>query len=192
MQKAEQVAHIAAPAEIAMVVPERRQEASDEEDEFVSGEEQSGDDEDDKSEFSVSEDEDGAVPHLHALCCQAPAIRQHRPCDCTPGSIHLGLRWHGTSLTWMTLLNADETARQPDTSHVTEAVDDLVAAKAADQTAAGFSGDALSCMDDESAGGGWNDHNLLSRSCVFTRGVSPSAFAPMQRVQMTQQAVPQG
>jgi hypothetical protein len=44
-----------------MVVPERRQEASDEEDEFVSEEDQSGDDADDKSEFSVSEDEDGTA-----------------------------------------------------------------------------------------------------------------------------------
>ena len=74
-----------------MVVPERRQEASDEEDEFVSGEEQSGDDEDDKSEFSMSEDEDGAVLHLHALCCQAPASGRTGLCDCTPGSVHLGL-----------------------------------------------------------------------------------------------------
>lgn len=42
-----------------MVVPERRAEASDEEeDEFLSGEDRSGDD---KSEFSVSEDEDGAL-----------------------------------------------------------------------------------------------------------------------------------
>lgn len=42
-----------------MVPVERRQEASDEEDEFLSGEEQSGEG-DDKSEFSVSEEEDGA------------------------------------------------------------------------------------------------------------------------------------
>ena len=86
------MAHIAAPSEIAMVVPERRQEASDEEDEFVSGEEQSGDDEDDKSEFSVSEDEDGEVLQLHAFCRQAAAERQHRTVNCSPGSVHLGLR----------------------------------------------------------------------------------------------------
>lgn len=42
-----------------VVSVERRQAASDEEDGFLSGNENSNED-DDKSEFSVSEDEDGA------------------------------------------------------------------------------------------------------------------------------------
>jgi hypothetical protein len=163
LQEVTQVAHIAAASAIEMVVPERRQEASDEEDEFVSGEEQSGDDEDDKSEFSVSEDEDGEMPQLHALCCQAPAVRQLRIVNCSPGSVHLGLvDVNATDLA--TLHNADENARRPDTADVTAAVDDADAAKATDQPAAGAAGDASVCVVSSTADGGWNDRGTRCRA----------------------------
>ena len=89
----------------------------------------------------------------------------------------------------MTLHNADETARQPDTTDVTAAVDDADAAKAADQTATGYSGDALSCMDYESAGGGWTDRDMISQSCRSKREASTSGLLAMQGVQTMQQAV---
>ncbi len=68
-----------------MVVPvERRQAASDEEDDVLSGNEKSVE-EDDKSEFSVSEDEDGArqFSRFNCMCWHHPRRRLpcHRPGD---------------------------------------------------------------------------------------------------------------
>ena len=91
----------------------------------------------------------------------------------------------------MTLHNADDTARQADATHVTAAVDDSDGAKAADQTAAGPSGDALSYMKYESAGGGWDDRDMLLQCGRSEREASISGSLAMQRVQTMQEAVPQ-